>query len=323
MEIRKLEQMFEVLRSKPKKRLVAAYANDDHTICAVNAAVKEGLIEATLLGDEKVIAEVCKAEGIDMANFRIINEPVDVKAAAMACDLINAGEADILMKGLLPTDKYMRAILNKERGLCPPNVTLAHVAVIENPNYHKLMVASDCAIIPLPDLKQKQQLLKYVTSVATKLGVSCPKVAMVTATEQMSAGIPACVDAAIISKMNERGQIKGCIVEGPISLDLATDAETAAIKGMKSPVAGDADCLRRCRLPRVPQPRSLQRVLQVLHQVRQERSGCHAHGCQGALRAQLARRHVEDEAVFHRPRSIDGIKKTLCRDAIDYVESSI
>ena len=243
MEIRKLEQMFEVLRSKPKKRLVAAYANDDHTICAVNAAVKEGLIDATLLGDEYTIKEVCKAENIDPANFTIIHEPVDVKAAAMACDLINAGEADILMKGLLPTDKYMRAILNKERGLCPPNVTLAHVAVIENPNYHKLMVASDCAIIPLPDLKQKQTLLKYVTDVAKTLGVSCPKVAMITATEQMSAGIPACVDAAVISKMNERGQIKGCVVEGPISLDLATDAETAAIKGMKSPVAGDADCL--------------------------------------------------------------------------------
>ena len=243
MEIRKLEQMFEVLRSKPKKRLVTAYANDDHTICAVNAAVQEGLIDATLLGDEYTIKEICKAENIDPSNFTIIHEPVDVKAAAMACDLINAGEADILMKGLLPTDKYMRAILNKERGLCPPNVTLAHVAVIENPNYHKLMVASDCAIIPLPDLKQKQTLLKYVTDVAKSLGVSCPKVAMITATEQMSAGIPACVDAAIIAKMAERGQIKGCMVEGPISLDLATDAETAAIKGMKSPVAGDADCL--------------------------------------------------------------------------------
>ncbi|MBR6272163.1 MAG: phosphate butyryltransferase, partial [Bacteroidales bacterium] len=120
--------MFEVLRSKPKKRLVAAYANDDHTICAVAAAVKEGLIDATLLGDEYTIKEVCKAENIDPNIFTIIHEPVDVKAAAMACDLINAGEADILMKGLLPTDKYMRAILNKERGLCPPNVTLAHVA---------------------------------------------------------------------------------------------------------------------------------------------------------------------------------------------------
>ena len=243
MEIRKLEEMFEVLRSKPKKRLVAAYANDDHTICAVNAAVKEGLIDAILVGDEARIAEVCKAENIDINNFKVIHETDDVKAAAKACDIINAGEADILMKGLLPTDKYMRAILNKERGLCPPNVTLAHVAVIENPNYHKLLVVSDCAIIPLPDLKQKQTLLKYVTTTAKAIGIDCPKVAMVTATEQMSAGIPACVDAAIIAKMAERGQIKGCMVEGPISLDLALDAETAAIKGMKNPVAGDADCL--------------------------------------------------------------------------------
>ncbi len=243
MEIRKLEQMFEVLRSKPKKRLVAAYANDDHTICAVNAAVMEGLIEATLIGDEKVIAEVCKAEGIEMSNFRIIHEPEDVKAAAKACDLINAGEADILMKGLLPTDKYMRAILNKERGLCPPNVTLAHVAVVENPNYHKLLTVSDSAIIPLPDLKQKQTLLKYVTTTAKAIGVACPKVALVCATEQMSAGIPACVDAAIIAKMADRGQIKGCLVDGPLSLDLALDAETVAIKKLNSPVAGDADCL--------------------------------------------------------------------------------
>ena len=243
MEIRKLEEMFEVLRSKPKKRLVAAYANDDHTICAVNAAVKEGLIDAILVGDEARIAEVCKAENIDINNFKVIHETDDVKAATKACDIINAGEADILMKGLLPTDKYMRAILNKERGLCPPNVTLAHVAVIENPNYHKLLVVSDCAIIPLPDLKQKQTLLKYVTTTAKAIGIECPKVAMVTATEQMSAGIPACVDAAIIAKMAERGQIKGCMVEGPISLDLALDAETAAIKGMKNPVAGDADCL--------------------------------------------------------------------------------
>ena len=243
MEITKLNQMFDVLKSRPKKRLVAAFAMDDHTVCAVNDAVDNGLIDATLIGDEARIAEICKAEGIDIKKFKIVQETDDVKAAALACDLINRGEGDILMKGLLPTDKYMRAILNKERGLCPPNVTLAHVAVIQNPNYHKLLVASDCAIIPLPDLKQKQTILKYVTTVSKALGVKTPKVALVTATEQMSAGIPACVDAAIISKMAERGQIKGCLVEGPISLDLACDAETAQIKGMNSPVAGDADCL--------------------------------------------------------------------------------
>lgn len=243
MEIRKLDEMFEVLRSKPKKRLVAAYANDDHTICAVNAAVENGLIEATLVGDEATIAAVCKAENINMANFKIVQESEDVKAAAKACDTINAGEADILMKGLLPTDKYMHAILNKDRGLCPPKVTLAHVAVVENPNYHKLLIVSDSAIIPLPDLKQKQTLLKYVTTTAKAIGIACPKVALVCATEQMIASIPACVEAALIAKMADRGQIKGCLVDGPLSLDLALDAETVAIKKLNSPVAGDADCL--------------------------------------------------------------------------------
>lgn len=243
MEIRKLEQMFEVLRNRPKKRLVAAYANDDHTICAVSNAVDHGLIDATLVGDEAVIAKICASENIDMKKFKIVHEPEDVKAAAKACDIINSGEGDILMKGLLPTDKYMRAILNKERGLCPPNVTLAHIAVMENPNYHKLLIASDCAIIPAPDLKQKQTILKYITTTAKALGIATPKVAFIAATEQMSVGMQACVDAAIIAKMVDRGQIKGCIADGPLSLDLAIDAEAVAIKGLKSPVAGDADCL--------------------------------------------------------------------------------
>lgn len=243
MEIRKLEQMFEVLRNRPKKRLVAAYANDDHTICAVSNAVDHGLIDATLVGDEAVIAKICASENIDMKKFKIVHEPEDVKAAAKACDIINSGEGDILMKGLLPTDKYMRAILNKERGLCPPNVTLAHIAVMENPNYHKLLIASDCAIIPAPDLKQKQTILKYITTTAKALGIATPKVAFIAATEQMSAGMQACVDAAIIAKMVDRGQIKGCIADGPLSLDLAIDAEAVAIKGLNSPVAGDADCL--------------------------------------------------------------------------------
>ena len=239
----KLEQMFEVLRSRPKKRLAAAYANDDHTICAVSAAIDNGLIEGILCGDKDVIAKVCEAENIDINKFTIVHEPDEVKAATKACDLINAGEADIMMKGLLSTDKYMRAILNKERGLCPPNATLAHVCAIENPNYHKLMIASDCAIIPAPDFKQKQTLLKYLVATANALDIKNPKLAVITATEQMLAGMPACVDAALIAKMAERGQIKGCIVDGPISLDLAIDAEAVAIKGFKSPVAGDADCL--------------------------------------------------------------------------------
>lgn len=241
--MKKLEQMFDVLKSRPKKRLVAAFANDEHTICAVNDAMDHGFIEATLIGDEKTIEAVCEAEKIDIKKFRIIQESEDVKAATKACNIINTGEGDILMKGLLSTDKYMRAILNKERGLCPPNVTLTHVAVFENPNYHKLLIASDCAIIPAPDFKQKQVILKYLVSTANALGIACPKLAVIAATEQILIGMQACVDAALIVKMAERSQIKGCIVDGPLSLDLAVDAEAVAVKGLKSPVAGDADCL--------------------------------------------------------------------------------
>jgi phosphate butyryltransferase len=243
MSITKLDQVIELVKSKPRKRLIAAYANDSHTIEAVNNAVDMGIVDATLVGDEQVIASVCKELNIDVAKFTIVHEPVDVKAAAKACEIINNGGGDILMKGLLPTDKYMRAILNKEKGLCPPNAVLTHVAVIENPAYHKLLVVSDCAIILAPDLKQKQMILKTLVSTAKAIGIERPKVALIAATEQMSAGMQACVDAAIISKMADRGQLSGGEVEGPLSIDIALDKEAAEIKKMKSPVAGDADCL--------------------------------------------------------------------------------
>ena len=243
MSITKLDQVIELVKSKPRKRLIAAYANDSHTIEAVNNAVDMGIVDATLVGDEQVIASVCKELNIDVAKFTIVHEPVDVKAAAKACEIINNGGGDILMKGLLPTDKYMRAILNKEKGLCPPNAVLTHVAVIENPAYHKLLVVSDCAILLAPDLKQKQMILKTLVSTAKAIGIEKPKVALIAATEQMSAGMQACVDAAIISKMADRGQLSGGEAEGPLSIDIALDKEAAEIKKMKSPVAGDADCL--------------------------------------------------------------------------------
>lgn len=242
MNIKTLDELVELVKSKPKKRLVAAYANDEHTLQAVNAAVDLGVVDATLVGDQAVIAENCKNLNIDINKFRIVHESVDTKAAAASCDLINNGEGDILMKGLLPTDKYMRAILNKERGLCPPKATLTHVTVIENPAYHKLLTVGDVAVIPLPDLKQKQTILKYLVQTAQAFGIEKPKAALITCSEQMLTNIPACVDAAIIAKDAERTNMKA-YVEGPLSLDLAIDKEAAAIKKFNNPVAGDADCL--------------------------------------------------------------------------------
>ena len=241
--ITKLAQVVDLVKSKPKKRLVAAFANDDHTIEAVNNAVDLGIIDAILVGDESAIHKVCKQLNIEVNKFHIIHETDEMKAATLSCDLINQKEADILMKGALSTDKYMRAILNKERGLCPPNAVITHIAVVENPAYHKLLIASDCAIIPAPDLKQKQLILQHIIKTAHAIGIEKPKVAIIAPTEQMSAGMTACVDAAILSKMADRGQIIGAIIDGPISLDVAVDEEAAKIKKMSGGVTGDSDGL--------------------------------------------------------------------------------
>ena len=237
------EQIFDQLRSKPKKRLVAAWAVDDHTINAARLAVEAGIVEATLVGDEKMIRQVCSDEKIDPAIFKIVPIDDELKAVSLAVDLINAGEGDILMKGLCSTDKYMRAILNKEKGLLPPKAVLSHVTVLSNPQYHKLLAIGDIAVIPAPDLTQKIAITNYVVKTARALGIEKPKVAIVTATEQMLPSMPACVDAAIISKMADRGQISGCLVDGPLALDVALSAEAVAVKKLVSPVAGDADCL--------------------------------------------------------------------------------
>ena len=241
--ITNFDQLFEALRSKPKKRLVAAWAVDDHTITAAHKACSLGIVEATLVGDADMIKDVCAREGMDAGAFELVDNKDELASIAQAIDIINAGKGDILMKGLCSTDKYMRGILNKERGLLPPKAVLSHVSVIQNPIYHKLIILGDMAVIPAPDLKQKEAITKYVVSTAKAFGIQTPKVAFMAATEQMLAGMQACVDAAILSKMCDRGQIKGCVGDGPLALDVAINPEAAGIKKLKSEVAGDADCL--------------------------------------------------------------------------------
>ena len=159
MAIRKIDDIYELLKGHAqKKRLVVAYANDSHSIEAVNKAVEMGLVEATLCGDTEVIRQVCAEHGFDASRFTLVHEPVDTKAAALAVKMVREKEADFIMKGLVSTDKYMRAILNKDCGLLPPKATLSHVVVMECPNYHKLIVFSDAAIIPAPDFGQKVQI---------------------------------------------------------------------------------------------------------------------------------------------------------------------
>lgn len=243
MEINKLAQMLEALKGKEKRRLVAAFANDAHTIEAIYKAVEEGVVEATLVGDLTQIRAVCKEHNFDEKRFTLVEESDSMKAAQKAVSLINEGKGDMLMKGLVSTDQYMRAILNKENGLMKPKAVLSHVTVIENSCYHKLLVVGDVAVIPEPDFAQKVAITNYIAQTARALGVEMPKIAMISASEQVIVKMQSNIDAAVISKMAERGQIKGAIVDGPLSLDAAIDAETVQIKKVKSEVAGNADGL--------------------------------------------------------------------------------
>jgi phosphate butyryltransferase len=243
MKITKLDQLFEELKSRKKKRLVAAYANDEHSISAVNMAIDLGLVDGTLVGDQHEIEKVCIAHNIDITKFNIVHEPDEMKAAYKAVELINAGDGNLLMKGLVSTDKYMRAILDKEKGLMNKGAILSHVTVIENKNYHKLLIVGDVAILPAPELHEKVAITNYLIHTAHALGIEKPKVAIIGASEQVSSRMTSSLDAAVISKMADRGQIKGAYVDGPLSLDIAIDRESAEIKKIGGHVSGDADCL--------------------------------------------------------------------------------
>ena len=240
----KFEEIFAELQNRgARKGMIAAWGVDSHTIAAAGKAVDLGLVDVTLVGDENMIAEACKEEGIDVAKFTIVHNPNELPAVAQAVNMIREGQGDFLMKGLCSTDKFLRAILNKETGLLPPKGTLTHCAVLENPNYHKLLFVGDMAVIPAPDFKQKQIIMGHLVNTAHAVGIAKPKVAIIAATEQMLAGMPACVEAAMLAKMVDRGQIKGCIADGPLALDVAVSQEAVEIKGLHSEVAGDADCL--------------------------------------------------------------------------------
>lgn len=242
--IKHLEEIVARAKSGGRKRLVVAYAQDSHTLEAVNDAWEAGLVEATLIGDCEQIEKVCRAEGIDPGRFTIIAGSSDVECVREAVRMVSQGEADVLMKGLVSTDKYMRGILSKEYGLVPPKGVLSHITVLEIPAYHKLLTVSDVAVIPYPDIAQKTAMAKYLIATAKVLGIEVPKIACLAPSEQMLPGIPSSVDAAMIAKMGERGQLGSTVmIDGPLALDVAVDSEAAKTKKLDSPVAGDADCL--------------------------------------------------------------------------------
>jgi phosphotransacetylase len=228
---------------KPGRRMVLVNGVDRHSLEAAHIALEMGLVKVLVTGSAITIEAVCREIGISTSGFQIIPADDETQAAQEAAKLAGSGEADLLMKGLISSDKYMRALLNKEYGLLSPGSILSHVAVVENENYHKFLIVSDVAVIPYPDLNQKTAMIKSLIRTGNALGIERPKVALIAPSEQVLPALPATTDAALRVKMAMDGQIPGGIIDGPMALDVAIDTESAVIKNIHSPVAGDADCL--------------------------------------------------------------------------------
>jgi phosphate butyryltransferase len=242
--IRTLKQMEEkVLALKKMHRIAIAWAQDANTIGALGKAVRKGLIEAILIGNPSEIRRVCRSEGIDEKAFTVVDSENEEKASCEAVRLAKTGEADIVMKGLVGTDKFLRAVMDKENGIMLPSAVLSYVCALQIPAYHKLLFITDPAVIPFPDLDQKVAMARYAIGMAQKFGIKKPKIALIGATEKVSRHFENSVDYSIMCKMANRNQIKDCIMDGPLDIFLACDKKSIEIKGVETPVNGDADIL--------------------------------------------------------------------------------
>ncbi|WP_346929335.1 phosphate acyltransferase, partial [Clostridium sp.] len=240
--VKSLEELLELAKKKEKKTMAVAVAQDSVVLEAVIKAVDMGIINAILVGNEDEIKTISKDSDVDLSRVRIINECDIIKAAAKAVELVTKGEANYVMKGLLGTSDLLKAVLNKEANLRTNNL-LSHVMVYDVKSYDKLLLLTDGGMVPYPELKDKIGIIKNAVTVAKALEIDMPKVAPICAVEVINPSMQATLDAAALSAMNKRGQIKGCLIDGPLGLDNAISKEAAHHKGIVSDVAGEADVL--------------------------------------------------------------------------------
>ena len=237
--IKNFEQLKEMLRSMPVKRRVAVTpAQDEHTLEAISHAYKDGMVEPVLIGDEAAIREILSKLGVSPEGMTIIHVLDPTEAIQKAADMARDGEVDCIMKGKTETGALMKVLVNRERGI-RKNDTMSLLAFMESPNYHKVFAITDVGLLTYPTKEQKKAAIANAVEAFHALGVEEPKVAILAAVENVNPKMKETVEAA---EIKEEG-VPGCIIEGPISYDLAMDPQSAPIKGYVSPVAGDADLL--------------------------------------------------------------------------------
>ena len=226
-----------------KKILSVSVAQDKAVLEAVKAAKERKIADSILVGDEDKIRAIGTELGMNMDEYKIIDEKDITAASLKAVQLVHDGEADMYMKGLLDTKTFLKSVLDKEVGL-RTGKPLSHVCVVEIPGIDRLLFLSDVAFMPYPTLEDKKAIIEYTVEIAQACGVDCPKVAPLAAVEVVNPKMPVTVEAAELTRMNEEGEITGCIVDGPLSLDIALYKEAAEEKGaLGRKVAGDADIL--------------------------------------------------------------------------------
>ncbi|HPL98279.1 MAG TPA: phosphate butyryltransferase [Bacillota bacterium] len=240
--IRTFKEIIESAKAKGPKTIAVAVAQDPEVLSAVNAAKKLGIAEAILVGDREEIIKASEECGIDIGTYEVIDIKDKNEASRKAVEMVSGGRAHIVMKGIVDTAIVLKAVLDENIGLRTGNV-LSHVAVFEVPGYDRLFYVTDPAMILAPSLIQKKQIIENVVQVANALGNDNPKVAVLAAVEKVNPKMQATLDAAELVKMNESGELKGCVVGGPFALDNAISVEAARHKGVTHPVAGLADVL--------------------------------------------------------------------------------
>ncbi|WP_430815876.1 bifunctional enoyl-CoA hydratase/phosphate acetyltransferase [Carboxylicivirga sp. RSCT41] len=229
-------------KNKVKKKLALAVSQDSHSLEAVYTAFKNGIIDPILIGSRPDTERIIEEKGFDFTGATFIHEPDDVKSVELAVRMVHDNKADILMKGKVATPTLLKGVLNKEWGLRTGSL-LSHFALFEVDTYHKLIGVTDVAMNIAPNLKDKIGIVNNSVGYMNKMGIAKPKVAVLGAIEMVNESMEATLDAALLSKMNQRDQIKNCIIDGPLAFDNAVSFESAKHKGIKSEVAGDTDLL--------------------------------------------------------------------------------
>lgn len=232
-----------ILDQNFKATVALAGSHDDDALTSIVNAKRKGIVQAILIGRENVTKKLLADMGEPEDDYVFIDKNDEAMCVATAVDLVHSGKADMPMKGLVPTAVFLKGILNKEKGFVPEKGLISVANVYESKTHGKLIVMADCAINISPDYSAKVKILENAVRLSHQLGITCPKVAVIAPVEVINPAMQSTIDAAMLSKAADRGQIKGCIVDGPLGLDNAVSSDAAKHKGIKSEVAGDPDVM--------------------------------------------------------------------------------